>query len=92
MALIEQEEIILSDEKDVFFGLFSKSTDDDCTPACPLPAGAFPQQTPVAMSYVPYQTWETPYEHDVALHRGTIFRSLDKPFIGEGAVKNADAK
>ena len=84
----------MSDEKDVFFGLFDRKSDDkdDCAKACPLPAGAFPQQTPVAMSYVPYQTWETPYEHDVALHRGTIFRSLDKPFIGEEAVKNADAK
>lgn len=82
----------MSDEKDVFFSLFSANTDDPCTAACPLPVGAFPQQTPIAMAYVPYQTWETPYETDTALQRGTIFRSLDKPFIGEEAVKNADLK
>lgn len=40
----------------------------------------------LAMGYVPFQAWETPYEVDVALQRGTIFPSLDKPFIGEEAV------
>ncbi|MBQ1902996.1 MAG: spore coat associated protein CotJA [Ruminococcus sp.] len=44
------------------------------------------------MAYVPYQVWETPYEQDVALQRGTVFKSLDKPFIGEEAVKNGDLK
>lgn len=39
----------------------------------------------LAMAFVPYQVWETPYELDVALQRGTIFPSLDKPWIGEEA-------
>lgn len=54
---------------------------------CPLPMGRFPKETPLAMAYVPYQSWEEPYSSSVALQRGTIFPSLDKPFIGEEAVK-----
>ncbi|MBO5576173.1 MAG: spore coat associated protein CotJA [Ruminococcus sp.] len=44
------------------------------------------------MAYVPYQFWEKPYDDETALCRGTVFPSLDKPFIGEEAVKNADAQ
>lgn len=55
---------------------------------CKQPVGAFPMSTPVAMAYVPFQEWETPYEPEVALSRGTIFPSLDKPFLGEEAVRN----
>ena len=39
----------------------------------------------VTMQYVPIQVWETPYDNAAALSRGTIFPSLDKPFIGEGS-------
>ena len=53
---------------------------------------SFPEQTPLAMAYVPFQMWEKPYEADVGLSRGTIFPSIDKPFIGEEAVKNAHTK
>ncbi|MBS5166060.1 MAG: spore coat associated protein CotJA [Butyricicoccus pullicaecorum] len=35
------------------------------------------------MGFVPYQAWEKPYADDVGLSRGTIFPSLDKPFLGE---------
>ncbi len=42
---------------------------------------------PLAMAYVPMQRWRLLYEADVGLDRGTIFRELDKPFIGEEAVK-----
>jgi hypothetical protein len=55
---------------------------------CPMPAGAFPKETPLAMAYVPFQSWEKPYDTATALARGTIFPSLDKPFIGEEAVGN----
>ncbi len=40
----------------------------------------------LAMGFVPRQAWETPYAFDVALRRGTIFPSLDKPFLGEEAL------
>ena len=53
---------------------------------CPSPASRFPKEMPIAMAYVPYQFWEKPYDDELALSRGTIFPSLDKPFIGEEAV------
>lgn len=52
------------------------------------PKTAFPAETPVAMAYIPYQMWEKPYDDIVGFQRGTIFPSLDKPFIGEEAVNN----
>lgn len=47
---------------------------------------AFPAETPIGMAYVPYQQWKNIYETDVAFDRGTIFKDLDKPFLGERAV------
>lgn len=47
---------------------------------------------PLAMAYVPVQPWETPYEPDVGLRRGTIFPSLDYPFLGEEALTNVIRK
>lgn len=40
----------------------------------------------LAMAYVPWQTWECPYDSDKALCRGTIFESLDKPFLPKGGM------
>ena len=53
-----------------------------------LPADSIdPALLALAMGFVPRQAWEVPYEYDVALKRGTIFPSLDKPFLGEEAVR-----
>ena len=41
----------------------------------------------LAMAYVPWQTWRDIYEVEKALHHGTIFCELDKPFLGRGGVK-----
>ncbi len=41
----------------------------------------------LAMGFVPFQAWENTYDHQVALQRGTIFPSLDKPFLGWEAWK-----
>lgn len=50
----------------------------------PLPNDSIdPNLLSLAMGFVPYQAWETPYADDVGLSRGTIFPSLDKPFLGE---------
>ena len=38
----------------------------------------------LAMAYVLDQKWETPYEVTEGIHRGTLFPSLDKPFLGGG--------
>lgn len=43
---------------------------------------------PIAMAYVPWQTWENIYEADMGLKQGTIFKELDKPFVcGRGVRK-----
>ena len=41
----------------------------------------------LAMAYVPWQTWGDIYEVEKALHHGTIFCELAKPFLGRGGVK-----
>jgi hypothetical protein len=33
------------------------------------------------MGYVPWQNWETTYPLTQGYHRGTIFPSLDYPFV-----------
>ncbi len=40
-------------------------------------------QLPLTMAYVPMQPLDQVYEQDVALQNGTLFPSLDKPFIGK---------
>lgn len=53
------------------------------TPGTALPSDSIdPRLLSLAMGFVPRQIWETPYDTDVALSRGTIFPSLDKPFMG----------
>ena len=41
----------------------------------------------LAMAYVPWQEWETMYDDERALERGTAFPSLDLPFMGKGIIK-----
>lgn len=55
---------------------------------CKPVMGKFPQSTPVGMMYVPFQKWEEPYDPELAHSRGTIFPSLDLPFIGKEAAKH----
>ena len=57
-------------------------------PLCPPTEGRLPADMPIAMAYVPVQFWEKPYDCATAHARGTIFPSLDKPFIGEEAVSD----
>ncbi len=38
---------------------------------------------PLAMAYVPWQQWKTPYDPAKGLSRGTIFEDLDLPFEKE---------
>ena len=47
-----------------------------------------PPCSPVGMAYVPIQRWKELYDPELALQRGTMFRQLDFPFIGEEAVPN----
>lgn len=48
----------------------------------------FPPETPLGMCYVPFQQWEKPYPENTALERGTMFPSLDLPFLGREVSKN----
>ena len=36
----------------------------------------------LAMSYVPWQTWEDLYKPEDGFQQGTIFKQLNKPFTG----------
>ena len=72
-------------EKNILEKIFDEDSEAD---SCPVPGGVFPKNVALAMAYVPFQQWQTPYEDDVALSRGTAFPCLDKPFIGEEAVKH----
>ena len=41
-------------------------------------------EQPIAMAYVPSQTWSQPLSLCQGLGRGTIFEDLYKPFCGRG--------
>ncbi|MBQ3030840.1 MAG: spore coat associated protein CotJA [Agathobacter sp.] len=42
---------------------------------------------PLAMGYVPWQTFECTYEPMQGLRAGTIFPELDKPFYGRRGMR-----
>ena len=51
-------------------------------------AAELPQNTALAMAYVPFQQLGSTYDPDQAFASGTLFPDLNKPFIGrkEGAL------
>lgn len=59
----------------------------------PLPASCNPcrddnmEGMAIAMAYVPWQEWREVYDPKKGLSRGTIFKELDKPFLGKGVMK-----
>ncbi len=57
------------------YNQYTDSNERDSS-ACPKMA--------LAMAYVRQQEWETPYDAFDGLDRGTLFPSLDKPFLGGG--------
>lgn len=54
---------------------------------CPDTHDHFPADMPIAMAYVPWQRWQDLYEPCKALEHGTIFKELDKPFLGKGGSR-----
>lgn len=48
--------------------------------ASDAPSRAQLDDLPLAIAYVPWQSWGQLYGSDVALDRGTVFPALDKPF------------
>lgn len=43
-------------------------------------------QLPLAMAYVPWQTFYKTYDHATALSLGTVFPELCMPFCGKGGA------
>ena len=56
-------------------------------PSCDLSTAItpLPENPVVAMAYVPFQTDSTTFDEMQALACGTLFPSLNKPFLGSGA-------
>ena len=54
---------------------------------CPDTRDFFPDDIPLAMAYVRWQRWQDLYEPCKALEHGTIFKELDKPFLGKGGSR-----
>jgi hypothetical protein len=49
----------------------------------------FPEKTVYAMAYVPFQQpCKNTYSPEIGLQTGTLFPSLDKPFIGCGGIED----
>lgn len=44
----------------------------------------FPADTAVTMAYVPFQTDKAMFSEEDALCKGTLFRTLEKPFLRGG--------
>lgn len=42
----------------------------------------------LAMAYVPWQEWGDLYDEEQALKNGTLFRELNKPFLGRKQVRH----
>lgn len=59
-------------------GMTGNTNGENTTPetSCPYP--------PLSMVYSPAQSWGGLYEPEQALQQGTLFRCLDKPFMGKG--------
>lgn len=53
---------------------------------------AFPKQTPLGMAYVPFQSWEKPFDCKEGFRKGTVFPSLDFPFLGREEAQGNDCK
>ena len=62
---------------------YSKCSAEELT----VPKGRFSENMPIAMAYVQYQSWEETYAENTALAKGTIFPSLDLPFLGREGVQ-----
>ena len=73
----------------VYFGLHTRpERKERTTSMCeyiPLYPTEETKRVPYAMAFVRMQDWERPLNADEALHRGTAFSSLIKPFTGKEA-------
>lgn len=79
-------------ELHAFERLAVNTESDDSETSCPLqkqPEQIFPDVTPPAMAYVPYQLWsEHIYDSETGLQQGTMFPVLDMPFSPDGGDRS----
>lgn len=54
----------------------------DCNNSCGMNSDYSIDSFPIAMAYVPWQTWQNIYEPSEALKAGTLFADLDLRFYG----------
>lgn len=57
--------------------------------ACPIEVGRKDawENMPLAMAYVPWQTWQNIYDAEKGFCNGTIFQELNLPFRGVGGCQ-----
>lgn len=67
--------------------MFRHSSSDDMN-FIPDNMPRFPENTPLAMAYVPFQTWDCIYDENTAFCQGTVFPQLDFPFCGEEVARH----
>ncbi len=60
----------------------SRQSDMECDCHKHCVATALPDDPQVTMAYVPFQLDKTLYTPEVALTEGTLFKVLNKPFMG----------
>lgn len=68
---------LTQDRNRAYCGSQSVSRTDNCFVPSP-----FPDVTPIAMAYVPFQQSPEVYDEMTAFCQGTLFPELDKPFTG----------
>lgn len=74
MPIYLEDDCCQCDQNENFTG--SDSEMPDCMYGRPF------ENWPIAMAYVPFQPWEETYEPEQAMEAGTIFPSLNLPFLG----------
>lgn len=60
----------------------AKLVEKDMKTEISCPATTFPRDADVTMAYIPCQLDRTSYETGEALKNGTLFKVLNKPFLG----------
>ena len=53
----------------------------------PMPERPIWENRSLAMAYVPWQNWCDLYDPEKGFQCGTIFKELNKPFLGKGGLK-----
>lgn len=61
---------------------YSRQSDMECEHHRHCVTTALPNDPQVTMAYVPFQLDKTCYTPEIALQEGSLFKTLNKPFLG----------